>query len=126
MDAGMLGSLQLIAICNDILGFLRASTAGVVVDEETLALDVIEELGPTGNYLAHEHTLRHFKEPYYSKLLDKNPHSVWERRGSTTMEQRASKMVDKILSTHQVEPLPAGVQQAIHQVIAREQASQLA
>ncbi len=121
MDAGLQGSLQLIAICNEILGFLRATTAGVVVDDETLALDVIEELGPTGSYLGHDHTVRHFKEPFYSKLIDKNPYSVWQKRGSQSMEQRASKMVDDILAKHQPEPLPAEIQQAIHEIVVREQ-----
>ncbi len=79
MDAGLQGSLQNMVISNEILGFLRAATAGVVVNDETLALDVIEELGPTGNYLGHEHTLRHYKEPFYSKLIDKNPFSVWQK-----------------------------------------------
>jgi len=121
MDAGLQGSLQLIAICNEILGFLRASTAGVVVNDETLALDVIEELGPTGSYLGHEHTVRHFKEPYYSKLIDKNPYSVWQKRGSLSMEARAAKMVDDILAKHKAEPLSADVQQAIHAIVEREQ-----
>ena len=122
MDAGLQGSLQLIAICNDILGFLRATTAGVVVNDETLALDVIEELGPTGTYLGHDHTVRHFKEPYYSKLIDKNPYSVWQKRGSLTMEARAAKMVDDILAKHKTEPLSTEVQQAIHAIVEREQA----
>jgi trimethylamine--corrinoid protein Co-methyltransferase len=93
-----------------------------VVNEETLALDVIEELGPTGSYLGHEHTLRHFKEPYYSKLIDKNPFSVWQKRGSKTMEERASKMVDDILAKHTTEPLSEEVQKAIHAIVEREQA----
>ncbi len=122
MDAGLQGSMQLMAICNEILGFLRATTAGVVVDEETLALDVVEELGPTGSYLGHEHTIRHFKEPFYSKLIDKNPFSVWQKRGGLTMEARASKMVDDILAKHKTEPLPEDVQKAIHEVVMREQA----
>jgi len=122
MDAGLQGSLILIAICNEILGFLRAATAGVVVNDETLALDVIEDLGPTGNYLGHEHTVRHFKEPFYSKLIDKNPYSVWQKRGGKTMEERATKMVDDILAKHQLEPLPADIQQAIHEIAVREQA----
>jgi trimethylamine--corrinoid protein Co-methyltransferase len=121
MDAGLQGSLQLLAICNEILGFLRASTAGVVVNDETLALDVIEELGPTGSYLGHEHTVRHFKEPYYSKLIDKNPYSVWQKRGGLSMEARAAKMVDDILAKHKTEPLSADVQQAIHAIVEREQ-----
>ncbi len=121
MDAGLQGSLQVIAICNDILGFLRAATSGVVVNDETLALDVIEELGPTGNYLSHPHTLQHFKEPFYSKLMDKNPYSVWEKRGATSMEQRAARLVDQTLSKHQPEPLSEEVQKAIREIVLREQ-----
>ena len=122
MDAGLQGSLQMIVICNEILGFLRAATAGVPVNDETLALDVIEELGPTGNYLGHEHTLRHFKEPYYSKLIDKNPYSVWQKRGATTMEERAARQIEAILAKHQVESLSDETQKAIHAIVEREQA----
>ena len=122
MDAGLQGSLQLIAMCNEILGFLRAATAGVVVNDETLALDLIDELGPTGTYMGTDHTVRHFKEAYYSKLIDKNPYSVWQKRGSTSMEQRAAKMVDDILAKHQPGLLPDEVQKAIHAVVMREQA----
>ena len=122
MDAGLQGSMQMMAICNEILGFLRATTKGVVVNDETLALDVIEELGPTGNYMGHDHTIRHYKEPFYSKLIDKNPYSVWQKRGSLTMEQRATKMVDDLLSKHQVEPLSEEAQKAIHAIVEREQA----
>lgn len=122
MDAGLQGSLQLIMICNEILGFLRATTAGVIVNDETLALGVIEELGPTGDYLSHDHTMRHFKDAFYSKLIDKNPFSVWQKRGATSMEQRASKLVDEILEKHQVAPLPEDVQKAIHEIVVREQA----
>ena len=121
MNAGLLGSLSLIAICNDILGSLRASTAGVLVNDETLALDVIDELGPTGSYISHDHTLRHFKDAYYSKLIDKNLFSVWQKRGSTSMEQRATRMVDDILEKHQPQALPEEVRKAIHAVVLREQ-----
>jgi trimethylamine--corrinoid protein Co-methyltransferase len=121
MDSGLQGSLQLQVIANDTIGFLRAATAGVVVDEETLALDVIEELGPTGDYLSHEHTLRHFREPFYSTLADKGTHSQWVGRGATTMEKRAAKQVDKILEQHQPEPLPADVQKDLKGIVAREQ-----
>jgi trimethylamine---corrinoid protein Co-methyltransferase len=122
MDAGMQGSMQIMAIANDILGFLRAATRGVEVNDETLALDVIEELGPTGRYLDHDHTLRHYRQPFYSKLADKNLYSVWQKRGSKTMEARAAEMVDSILADHNPVPLPGDVQQAIKAIVEREQA----
>lgn len=121
MDSGMLGSLQLIALCNDYLGFIRAMTRGVPVNDETLALDVIDELGPTGSFLSHEHTLRHYKEPYYSKLAEKGAYAGWMDKGGTSMEQRAARQVDRILETHQCEPLPDEVRKQIRQIVEREQ-----
>jgi trimethylamine--corrinoid protein Co-methyltransferase len=122
MDSGMQGSLQIMTIANDILGFLRAATRGVEVNDETLALDVIEELGPTGSFLDHDHTLRHYKEPFYSKLADKNQYSLWLEQGGKTMEARAAELVDSILEKHRPEPLPADVQGALKQIVQREQA----
>lgn len=121
MDSGLQGSLQLIALCNDYLGFIRAMTRGVPVDDETLALDVIDELQPTGSYLSHEHTLRHYKEPYYSRLADKGPYSGWVDRGATTMEERAARQVDQILAKHQVEPLPQDILRGLRSIVEREQ-----
>jgi len=121
MDSGLQASLQLMVIADDFIGFLRAATAGIVVNDETLALDVIEELGPTGDYLSHEHTMKHFREPYYSRLADKGVYAQWLEKGGTTMEQRAAKEVEKILSSHEPEPLPADVQRDIKKVIEQQQ-----
>jgi trimethylamine--corrinoid protein Co-methyltransferase len=121
MDSGLMGSLQIMVMANDWLGFLRAATAGVLVNDETLALDVIDELGPTGNYLNHEHTFRHFREPFYGKLLEKGDFASWEAKGRPTMEGRAAQEIDRILESHTPEPLPADIQRDIHKIVEREQ-----
>jgi len=121
MDSGLQGSLQLLVMANDTIGWLRAATAGVLVDDETLALDVVDELGPTGDYLSHEHTLRHFREPFYSKLADKGTYSQWVDLGETTMEERAAQQVEEILGSHQPELLPAGIRREIKRIVEREQ-----
>ena len=120
MDAGMQGSLQLLAIDNDLIGFIRAATGVVNVTEETLALDVVEELGPSGDYLAHAHTYRHFREPYYSELADKRQYDDWLDQGGSTMEERAARQVDAILEKHEVEPLPEDVQQELGAIVERD------
>jgi trimethylamine--corrinoid protein Co-methyltransferase len=122
MGSGMQGSLQLQVIANDTIGWLRAATAGVVVDEETLALDVVDELGPDGDYLSHDHTLRHFREPYYSQLADKGTFSQWVERGATSMEERAAQQVNKLLESHRPPSLPAELQRDIKRIVEREQA----
>ncbi len=121
MDSGMQGSLQLQVIANETIGFLRAATKGVEVTDETLALDVVDELGPTGNYLDHPHTLNHYKEPFYSKLFEKGNYDRWKKRGELTMEQKAAKVVDDILEKHTIEPLPEEVQQGIKAIVEKEQ-----
>jgi len=123
MDAGLQGSLQLMAIADDLLGWIRAATAGVPVTEETLALDVVEELGPDGDYLSHDHTYRHFKTPYYSKLADRQIFSAWEADGSTTMADRAAKKVEYILENHKPEPLPEDVKKALRAYVEKAQES---
>jgi trimethylamine--corrinoid protein Co-methyltransferase len=121
MDAGLQFSFQLLAMCNEHIGFLRAATAGVPVTDDDLALDVVEELGPTGSYLEHEHTLKNFRRAYHSKLVDKRIYSQWLDRGATTMEQRAAAWVDQLLESHEPEPLPADVQRDVKQIVEREQ-----
>jgi trimethylamine--corrinoid protein Co-methyltransferase len=123
MDSGLQGSLQLQVIANDTIGFLRAATAGVPVDDDALAVDVVDELGTTGDYLTHGHTLKHYKKPFYSKLADKGTHSQWLQRGGTSMEERAAKEVDRILANHKPEPLPEQVQQKLREIVERGQAS---
>lgn len=121
MDAGMQGSLQLLAIDNDLIGFIRAATKSVDINKETLALDLIDELGPTGDYLAHDHTYNHFRDPYYSALADKRQYDDWMDQGGDTMEKRAAEQVDAILESHQVEPLPERIQTNLRKVVADEQ-----
>jgi trimethylamine--corrinoid protein Co-methyltransferase len=123
MDSGLQGSLQLIAIADDLLGWIRAATAGVPVNEENLALDVVDELGPNGDYLSHEHTYRHFKDPYYSKLADRQIHSIWKESGSTTMAERAAKVVDEILENHMVEAVSENIQKALRDYVLKAEKS---
>jgi trimethylamine--corrinoid protein Co-methyltransferase len=105
---------------HDTIGFLRAATRGVVVDDENLALDVVEELGPTGDFPGHEHTLRHFWEPFYSSVADKGTYSQWVERGAATMEERAAKQVDKILEEHKPKPLPASIVRDLKKLVERD------
>ena len=90
-------------------------------EEETLALDVVDELGPEGDYLSHDHTYRHFKDAYYSKLADRRIYSAWESDGSMTMAQRAALKVDAILENHQPNALPDDVKKALREYVERAQ-----
>jgi trimethylamine--corrinoid protein Co-methyltransferase len=119
MDAGMQGSLQLMAIADDVLGWLRAATKGVPISEETLALDVVEELGPDGEYLSHDHTYRHFKDAYYSKLADRQIFSAWQEAGSLSMGERAARKVEEILDSHEPTALSKDLQDVLRKQVQK-------
>lgn len=119
MDSGLQGSLPLMAIADDLLGWIRAATRGVPVTEETLALDVVEELGPEGDYLSHDHTFKHFRDPYYSKLADRQIYSSWEADGSTSMAERAARKVDEILASHKPEPLRDEIKMELEEYVEK-------
>jgi trimethylamine--corrinoid protein Co-methyltransferase len=120
MDSGMQGSLPLMAICNDWIHWIRHATAGVDVTYEGLALDVVHEVGPSGDYLAHPHTLAHCRDGCYPRLVDMSTYPRWVEQGALDMAERAAMLVDQILEEHQAESLAPDIQRDVHAVVERE------
>ena len=119
--AGMLENMNSVApeqfvIDNEILGMALRAVAGIQVNDETLAVDVIDQVGPGGHFLLADHTLQHMRSEFYypSGVVDRQGMELWQKEGSLTARQRALDIARKILAQHQPEPLPAGADQWIH------------
>ncbi len=117
LDSGLTFSLEQLAMCDEFIGWIKRFMQGVPVDDEALALDVIDELGPEGSYLSHPHTSRHFREDWLPSLLDRQNYEGWLGDGGLSLRERANARVRKILAEHEVEPLPADVAQALDDVV---------
>jgi trimethylamine--corrinoid protein Co-methyltransferase len=124
LESGLTGSLPQLAICDEILSWLEHFVRGVEINDETLALDLIDEVGPDGQFLDAAHTLRHFRERWYPSLFDRNNHDGWLAKGGTTLAERAAERVTSILAEHKPEPLPDDVAQAVHAIVERAEAQQ--
>ncbi len=122
LESGLAGSLAQLVICDEILGWLEHFVRGVEIDDETLALDLIDEIGPDGQFLNSDHTLKHFRERWYPGLFDRNNYDGWLAKGGQTLAQRAAERVKSILARHQPEPLPEDVASAVHVVVKRAEA----
>jgi trimethylamine--corrinoid protein Co-methyltransferase len=83
LDHGSLASPAFMVLVNEILCMVNQMMAGVPIDDETLALDVMDQVGPGGHYLNEEHTRRHYRDVWYSDLFDRSIYQVWTQRGST-------------------------------------------
>lgn len=119
LDCAMTGSLEFVAFCDEIIGWLRRYLRKLEISEETLALDLIHEIGPDGHFVETSHTLRHVREDWVPALMDRHNYQRWAAQGATTLQQRANERVRHILEEHRVEPLPASVVKAIEAVVDR-------
>jgi trimethylamine--corrinoid protein Co-methyltransferase len=90
---------------------------GIPVDDEALALSVIKETGPFGDFLCHKHTLQRMRSQSQPEFIDRTMRETWEKKGSKNLHQKAIEKVKHILETHQPEPLPRETQDKIHAIV---------
>lgn len=118
MGSGLIGSLELLTICDELVAQLKRVMGGIRVDQDTLAVEVIEKVGYGENFLMEEHTIRFLQEEYLaSELFDKNFYKNWKEKGGKKLEERAKEKVIKILKDHEVEPLEKDVKKEIEKII---------
>jgi len=91
---------------DDVAGLIGRFLEGIEMSEDSLATDLINEVGPIpGHFLAKEHTRRWWnKEQYMTKSTDKTTYPEWEKGGRKKEIDYAKERVDEILSTHKVKP----------------------
>jgi trimethylamine--corrinoid protein Co-methyltransferase len=65
----------------EIFSIIHKMMGGIVVNEETLALDAIAATGPGGNFLTQPHTLQHMRELFLPRFMDRRPYNTWEELG---------------------------------------------
>jgi trimethylamine--corrinoid protein Co-methyltransferase len=99
-------SLVMLLMQHEIVAYIERIMRGFEVDEETLGLDVIREVGHDGTFLAEPHTVRHFRqELWFPQLLDREFWSNWVEQGAGTMYDRCIAMKDEVLRSHVPQPL---------------------
>jgi trimethylamine--corrinoid protein Co-methyltransferase len=119
LESGLCGSLPHLVICDEIISWLEAFMKGVEVNDETLALDIIHEIGPDGQHIDSNHTLENYKKRWYPKLFERASYDGWKAKGGKDLGERAKDQVNKILAEHQPEPLPKAVADAVHAIVER-------
>ncbi|MGA9349335.1 MAG: trimethylamine methyltransferase family protein [Anaerolineae bacterium] len=119
LESGLTFSLAQLVICDEIVSWLKHFMAGVEINDETLALDLIDQVGPDGQYLDAEHTRDHFRQRWYPRVFERNSYSNWRAKGGKSLAERAAERVEEILAEHQPEPLPDDVAQTIKAIVRR-------
>jgi trimethylamine--corrinoid protein Co-methyltransferase len=121
-SAGMLESMLTVAheqyvIDDEIIGMACKVLKGIEVDAEHLALEVIDAVGPAGNYMMSPHTMKHMRSEYFqgNGVTDSKSRHQWERGGSLDARERARQIARTILNAPEQPSIPEDVDRAIRE-----------
>ncbi len=106
IESGLTASYEMLVTMDEVAGLVGRLMGGIEVSEETLALDLINEVGPGGHFLGETHTVRHFRKNWYPTLFDRQYRKTWSARGSLSLGERANRRVRQILQEHRPPELP--------------------
>ena len=109
INNGLTTSYEQLVVSNEVISMVRRITGGFEINEETLALDLIHKVGPGGEYLTSEHTLKHFKENWSPRLFSRSSYERWVKEGKKDLSVRANEKAKEILKTHTPKPLEKGL-----------------
>lgn len=106
LESGLLGSLDMLVLSDEVISTVKRILRGIRVDGDTLALDVIANVGPGGHFVGEEHTRRHLRgEHWMPKLMDRTNRETWEKSGAKTLNRRVREKVTSILEQYEPDPL---------------------
>jgi trimethylamine---corrinoid protein Co-methyltransferase len=98
LESGMTGSLESIIICDEIIGSIKKITKGFKINPETLAIDIIDKVGPAGSFMGEEHTLNNFRDKiWYPSIFSRNRYENWRTEGFRDIQDLAKLKVKELL-----------------------------
>ena len=118
LDCADIGSLELLVMNDEIISMARRIMRGIEINEDTLMLDLIDRIGPGGEFISTDETAHHFRQEIWRpRLMDRQPWTVWSEKGSHGMHDRIQERIHNILATHTPPPLPEGAVEQINQIL---------
>jgi trimethylamine--corrinoid protein Co-methyltransferase len=123
IEYGSTSSMEMLVMADEIIRDVRYVMGGVEISERTLARDVIHRARPGGGFLADDHTLDNWRWAQWRPVvIDRMRYDDWVKKGGKDMAARANEQARKILSEHDVPPLPQAAEDTIVDVLKRREA----
>jgi trimethylamine--corrinoid protein Co-methyltransferase len=104
---------------------IRKLLNGVKIDHESMVLDLIDEIGPGGTYLAHRHTFQHTRSQSQAIVFDRKTREQWMRSSNgQNLTEMAYEKAKNILKKHKPVPLLEGAGKTIKELVEEFETSQ--
>jgi len=117
LEMGITFDLAQLVLDHEIAAMILHSLDGIVVNDETLSVDVIREMGIGKDYMSHESTYKYMKSQSQTQIIDRRMREDWELAGSKDAYKRAHNKMIEILKTYEPPPLPANVLSTIQSIV---------
>jgi trimethylamine---corrinoid protein Co-methyltransferase len=117
LESGLTNSPEMMVLTNEIISQTRRFTAGIRLDDEALALDVIDSVGPGGEFLSTDHTMAHWRELWLPQVFDRQRLEPWQEQGKKNVNARLREKTIALMDDHQIEPLPDSIVQEIDTIL---------
>jgi len=115
IDSGLAFDYAKLIMDHECICHIRKLLEGVRVDNETMALDLIHDIGPGGTFLVHRHTLERARSQSAVHLFDRGTRKDWmEKTGGKDLTERAYGKALELLESHQTQALPDGAAETIN------------
>ncbi len=113
MEFALTACYEKYVIDNEILGMVMRAVDGIKVNDDTLAFDLIKQVGPGGNFVTTKHTRRFMRSEHYQpSLSDRDSREEWEAKGKKTILERATETVEELIASHNWS-LPADIREQV-------------
>lgn len=120
LESGLNGSLQMLVLCDEIIDMVKHVGRGIRVDEDYLALEVIDRVGPGGQFLSEDHTLEHYRKDFwFPRLMDRSNYETWVGAGKKTLRERVEEKMDHILETHHPAAIDDTVMKEMRKIVEK-------
>ena len=120
MEGGLTASFEKMVIDAELLQMMTDFLLPLEVNEDTLGLDAIRDVGPGGHFFGTAHTLARFETAFYSPLLsDWRNFETWEEAGRPMTVDHASRLVGELLAAYQPPPLDPSISDELDAFIAK-------
>jgi trimethylamine--corrinoid protein Co-methyltransferase len=118
LESYMMASYEKFVIDDEICGMCKRIKRGEEISAEKLALEVIRQVGPGGEYLTRMHTFQNFRKEFYAPIMEERENFAnWRKKGGLTLEQRANRKWKEILAAYEEPALPGETDKALRRYI---------
>jgi trimethylamine--corrinoid protein Co-methyltransferase len=120
LEGGLSASFEKLVLDAEILQLMIKSMDPITVNEDTIGLDSIREVGPGGHFFGTSHTLARYKTAFYQPILtDTRNYETWLEQGRDNAETRANGIWKQLLHEYEKPPIDVAIEEELREFVAR-------